>query len=48
MFGWISDIAGYRLMYVVAGFLILVSTLVFSFKSPVIPISKANELIDAR
>ena len=48
VFGWISDIAGYRLMYVVAGFLILVSTLVFSFKSPVIPISKANELIDAR
>ena len=36
VFGWISDVSGYRLMYVVAGSLILVSTILFSLKAPVI------------
>jgi MFS family permease len=34
LFGWISDMAGYRQMYVVAGCLILVLTIVFSIKAP--------------
>jgi MFS family permease len=34
VFGWISDVFGYRPMYVVAGCLILLSTIVFSIKAP--------------
>jgi MFS family permease len=34
MFGWISDLAGYRLMYVVAGSMLLGFTLLFTLKSP--------------
>jgi len=33
-FGWISDMAGYRFMYVAAGALLFVSTIVFSLKAP--------------
>lgn len=33
-FGWISDVAGYRQMYIVAGCLILLLTMVFSIKAP--------------
>jgi MFS family permease len=33
-FGWISDVAGYRQMYVVAGVLLLISTVIFSVKAP--------------
>jgi len=36
IFGWISDVAGYRQMYTVAGCLILLLTVVFSFKAPAI------------
>jgi MFS family permease len=34
VFGWISDIAGYRPMYVVAGILLLGYSVLFTFKSP--------------
>jgi MFS family permease len=34
VFGWISDVAGYRQMYSVAGCLILLLTIVFSIKAP--------------
>jgi len=37
LFGWLTDVAGYRQMYVVAGCLLLLSTLLFSFKAPPIP-----------
>jgi MFS family permease len=33
-FGWISDIAGYRWMYRIAGMFLLVSTVVFMLKAP--------------
>ncbi|MGB8952469.1 MAG: MFS transporter [Candidatus Aminicenantales bacterium] len=33
-FGWISDLYGYRKMYIVAGLLLLVSTIVFTIKAP--------------
>ena len=33
-FGWISDMAGYRWMYRVAGLFLLVSTVVFMLKAP--------------
>ena len=35
LFGWISDVAGYRWMYRLAGILLLVSTVVFMIKAPV-------------
>ena len=35
LFGWISDMAGYRWMYRVAGIFLLVSTVVFMWKAPV-------------
>lgn len=35
LFGWISDVAGYRWMYRVAGIFLLVSTVVFMWKAPV-------------
>jgi MFS family permease len=38
VFGWISDLSGYRSMYLVAGCLILLSTILFSIKAP--PTSK--------
>jgi MFS family permease len=34
LFGWISDLAGYRKMYVVAACLIIVLTVVFKIKAP--------------
>jgi MFS family permease len=34
LFGWISDMAGYRWMYRIAGLFLLVSTAVFMFKAP--------------
>lgn len=37
LFGWISDAAGYRTMYTIAGCLCVVLTMVFSLKAPVIP-----------
>jgi MFS family permease len=44
LFGWISDMAGgYRLMYAVAGCLILVLTAVFSIKAPSIAISSFED-----
>jgi MFS family permease len=42
IFGWISDVAGYRSMYAVAGCLILVLTLVFSLKAPRIPLAHSG------
>jgi MFS family permease len=33
-FGWISDLAGYRWMYRIAGLFLLVSTAVFMWKAP--------------
>lgn len=33
-FGWISDMIGYRQMYVTAGLLLFLSTLIFSLKAP--------------
>jgi MFS family permease len=33
-FGWISDVGGYRQMYIVAGCLILLITVIFSVKAP--------------
>ena len=33
-FGWISDLAGYRWMYRIAGLCLLVSTAVFMLKAP--------------
>jgi MFS family permease len=38
VFGWISDLFGYRKMYVVAGLLLLVSTIVFTLKAPGLPL----------
>jgi MFS family permease len=38
VFGWVSDIWGYRNMYAIAGCLIVVLTLIFSIKAPSIPI----------
>jgi MFS family permease len=35
LFGWVSDMAGYRWMYRVAGIFLLVSTAVFMLKAPV-------------
>jgi MFS family permease len=37
LFGWISDVAGYRKMYVVAACLIIVLTVVFKIKAPANP-----------
>jgi MFS family permease len=37
LFGWISDAAGYRTMYIVAGCLSIVLTILFSLKAPVFP-----------
>jgi MFS family permease len=34
LFGWISDVAGYRWMYVVAGVLLLIATVIFTLKAP--------------
>jgi MFS family permease len=34
LFGWVSDVAGYRWMYRVAGALLLVSTAVFMWRAP--------------
>jgi MFS family permease len=34
LFGWVSDMAGYRWMYRVAGMFLLVSTIVFMWKAP--------------
>jgi MFS family permease len=49
LFGWISDAAGgYRLMYVVAGCLVLVLTVVFSIKAPSIAISSSENQDDSR
>jgi hypothetical protein len=33
-FGWISDMAGYGTMYVVAGALLLLYSVIFSLKAP--------------
>jgi MFS family permease len=38
LFGWVSDVAGYRPMYMAAGGLILVLTVVFHLKAPRIPV----------
>lgn len=40
LFGWISDTAGYRTMYVVAGMLLIVYTVIFAFKSPAVSTKK--------
>ena len=34
LFGWISDAAGYRMMYIVAACLCLILTIIFSIKAP--------------
>jgi MFS family permease len=36
LFGWVSDMTGYRQMYVVAGCLLLASTIIFSIKAPAV------------
>jgi len=47
LFGWISDAAGYRTMYVVAGCLSVALTVVFSFKAPVFAtLGHAREIPD--
>ena len=47
LFGWISDSTGYRTMYVVAGCLSIVLTILFSVKAPVFPIQgHAKEVLD--
>ena len=47
LFGWISDAAGYRTMYVVAGCLSIVLTILFSIKAPVFPMQgRAKEFLD--
>ena len=46
LFGWISDVAGYRQMYVVAGCMILVLTVVFTLKAPQIPVSASRDPVD--
>ena len=47
LFGWISDSAGYRTMYGVAGCLSIVLTILFSIKAPVFPIrGHAKEVLD--
>ena len=47
LFGWISDAAGYRTMYVVAGCLSVVLTIIFSIKAPVFPMQEhAKEVLD--
>ena len=40
LFGWISDLSGYRTMYLVAGMLLFVSVSVFTLKSPSLSIKK--------
>jgi MFS family permease len=45
LFGWVSDAAGYRFMYVVAGCLIFVLTMVFTIKAPRLPAQK-NPAVD--
>jgi MFS family permease len=47
LFGWISDVAGYRPMYAVAGCGILVLTAIFSLKAPriVVPNSDSQDSI---
>jgi MFS family permease len=42
VFGWVSDIWGYRNMYTIAGFLIIALTILFSLKAPTIPIAKES------
>jgi MFS family permease len=45
--GWLSDAAGYRTMYVVAGCLSIVLTILFSIKAPVFPMQgHAKEVLD--
>jgi MFS family permease len=47
LFGWISDAAGYRTMYVIAGCLSVLLTIIFSFKAPVFPaLGHAKEVPD--
>jgi MFS family permease len=47
LFGWISDAAGYRTMYVVAGCLSIMLTILFSIKAPVFPMQgHAKEVLD--
>jgi MFS family permease len=38
LFGWVSDVAGHRPMYMAAGGLILILTVVFHLKAPRIPV----------
>jgi MFS family permease len=47
LFGWISDIAGYRKMYAAAGCLVLILTMIFSFKAPKISISGEEDQANA-
>jgi MFS family permease len=42
LFGWVSDIWGYRTMYAIAGSLIIALTFIFSVKAPIIPMIKSQ------
>lgn len=48
VFGWVSDIWGYRNMYAITGLLIIALTIVFSLKAPTIPMVKESALIDSQ
>jgi MFS family permease len=42
LFGWLSDLSGYRHMYVVAGLLLFVFTFIFNIKSPRLPLKEKS------
>ena len=47
VFGWVSDIWGYRAMYAISGCLIIVLTFIFSIKAPSIPILRESRSVNS-